>query len=58
MNDTLPIKLDRQPQEIGVLPSTNLEDDMAELRETMGGKRSFSVDYNTPLFDEDGEPDF
>lgn len=58
MNDTLPIKLDRQLQEIGVLPSTNLEDDMAELRETMGGKRSFSVDYNTPLFDEDGEPDF
>lgn len=58
MNDTLPIKLDRQLQEIGVLPSTNLEDDMAELRETMGGKRSFSVDYNTPLFDENGEPDF
>ena len=58
MNDTLPIKLDRQLQEIGVLPSTNLEDDMAELRETMGGKRSFSVDYNTPLFYEDGEPDF
>ena len=58
MNDTLPIKLDRQLQEIGVLPSTNLEDDMAELRATMGGKRSFSVDYNTPLFDEDGEPDF
>jgi len=58
MTSTLPIKLDRKLQEIGVLPSTHLEDDLADLRETMGGKRSFSVDYNTPLFDEDGEPNF
>lgn len=58
MSGRLPVDVDRELRELGILPQTNLEDDVAELRETMGGKRSFSVDYNTPLFDEDGEPEF
>lgn len=55
----LPIDIDSQLRELGVLPPDYFDEiDASDLHRDMAGKRSFSVDYNTPLFDEDGEPDF
>mgnify|MGYP001042554477 FL=1 len=55
----LPIDIDTQLRDLGVLPASEFDEiDAADLHQNMAGKRSFSVDYNTPLFDEDGEPDF
>ena len=55
----LPIDIDSQLRDLGVLRSDHFDEiDAADLHQNMAGKRSFSVDYNTPLFDEDGEPDF
>ena len=50
----LPIDIDAQLRELGVLPSDHFEDDLEELRPSISDKKH----YNMPVFDEDGEPDF
>ena len=51
--NTLPINIDRELQELGVLPASTLDDDMDDVRQKLTASR-----YNTPIFDENGEPDF
>jgi hypothetical protein len=50
----LPIDIDAQLRELGVLPSDHFEDDLEELRPSISDKKH----YNMPIFDENGEPDF
>lgn len=50
----LPIDVDSQLRELGVLPSDHFDDDLEELRPSISNKRS----YVMPDFDENGEPDF
>ena len=50
----LPIDVDSQLRELGVLPSDQFDDDLEELRPSISNKRS----YIMPDLDENGEPDF
>lgn len=54
MNSKLPIDVDSQLRELGVLPSDHFDDDLEELRPSISNKRS----YIMPDLDENGEPDF
>lgn len=53
MNNKLPIDIDAQLRELGILPSDHFEDDLEDVRLNLTTSK-----YNTPNFDEDGEPDF
>jgi len=51
----IPLYIDRALQEIGVLPSTDLEDDVSDVRQ---GLKMDDDKYNIPLYDQYGDINF